>query len=329
MKQTSIPVLYYHRVGAPDPTYLSISCRDFEKQLRYLKKAGYRTISIKELLEILQGRAFPHERAVCLTFDDGFIDNLLYAQPLLEKYGFRAALFVATSLLRPENQAPATEMTDFNSAHTLARRGDFSHFLSEGELQKMAASGTWEILSHSHFHNQVFISDEVTGTYPDSDNHWGILSAWQRGLEKGRWPVFKRGAGLVNPAWLPVIADLDVTTEIDSTRVKFDRETDEAWQARVEEDLRHSLQIIKRISSDSAPVICWPWGKTSPRLEEIAARVGYIGALRTDTGPNEAGMNLMQIHRFAIKKADLLRFKLGLLLRNHRSFAKIYSLLRK
>lgn len=319
MKNHSIPVLYYHRVGAPDPSYLSISTADFERQLKYLKGAGYTSVSIKELIEYLSGRVELPPRSVCITFDDGFIDNLVYAHPLLQKYDCRAALFIATSLIRPENQAPASAMTDFNQAHTLARRGDFSHFLSQKELKEMVAGGVWEVLSHSHRHNQVFTSTEVTGFYPDSDNHWGIISAWGRALDNGRWPVYTRGAGLVNRAWIPD----------EKNDMKLVQESEEDFEQRVSADLRQSLQIIKEISADASPVICWPWGRADARLETIAARAGYVAALRTDTGANVPGMNLMRIHRFAIKKPDLARFKLGLHLRRNAVLAKIYALFRK
>lgn len=327
MRQTSIPVLYYHRVGAPDPAHLSISCADFEKQLQFLRAAGYRTISIKELIERLTGRSKKSDRAVCLTFDDGFIDNLRYAHPLLKKYSACAALFVATALIRPENQSAAETMTDFNHAHTRARLGDFSHFLSKKELKKMTVDGTWEILSHSHLHNQVFTSSQVTGIYPDTDNHWGILSAYANDTGCDCRPVFTRGAGLINRAWKPFLKQ--GAEPANAEAYTFIQETPEEYAQRVEEDLRCSLEIIRGISPDAPPVICWPWGKTSPELEKIAKQVGFVAALRTDTGANHVGMDLMKIHRFAVKKKDLLRFKLGLLLRNQRLVADCYSWLKK
>lgn len=329
MKQSSVPVLYYHRIGAPDPSYLSISCEDFERQLIYLKRAGYKMISVAELLERINHRVCDNRKVVCLTFDDGFVDNLLYAHPLLQKHGGKAALFVATSLIRPESQARAQEMTDFNNAHTLARRGDLRHFLCASELRQMSESGVWEIMSHSHLHNQVFTSAKITGYYPDNDNHWGILSAYRLPLEHGRWPVFARGASLVNPAWWPQLPQGCAGSDVKPSDITFRQEDENEFARRVEEDLRLSLQIIKKISPAAPPVICWPWGKVTPRLEKIAAEVGYVAALRTDTGANSYGMNPMQIHRFAVKKPDMARFKLGLFLRNHRFLAKLYSLVRK
>lgn len=321
----SVPVLYYHRVGAPDGVHLSISTSDFEKQLLSLKNAGYQTISVSELVNFIQGRSRLSARSICITFDDGLIDNYLFAHPLLKKYNFKAALFMATSLIRPETQTAAAEMKDFNEAHTLARRGDYSHFLSEKELKDMVESRVWEVYSHSHFHNQVFTSPEKTGVYPDTDRHWGIISAWGKSLAKGSWPVYTRGAGLVNRAWKPTGSEV---RELDSLQPNLVQETEEEFQARIEADLKISFEIMNRISPSANPVICWPWGKADENLENAARKNGFIAALRTDTGANMAGMNPMRIHRFAVKKSDLLRFRLGIELRRHSFLAKLYSLFR-
>ncbi|MGM0598248.1 MAG: polysaccharide deacetylase family protein [Candidatus Rifleibacteriota bacterium] len=315
----SIPVLYYHRVGAPDPAHLSVATELFEKQLGYIQRAGYQTLSMHDLIDYLAGQNTLTRPSVCITFDDGFIDNYLFAQPLLEKYKCKASLFIATSLIRPDTQKGAKKMVGFNQAHTAARNGDLSHFLSKKELKLMQNSGVWQIFSHSHSHNQVFTSRETTGTYPDSDNHWGIISAWQKNISKGKWPVFKRNAELVSRAVFP---------RIENQKIIFEQESQEEFQNRIKIDLITSLKIIKNLFPENYPVICWPWGKADERLENIARKVGYKAALRTDAGANLPGMNLMKIHRFPVKKSDMLRFKLGLALRKLPLLAKIYSFVR-
>ncbi len=332
MKCDSIPVLYYHRVGAPDPVHLSISIEGFDRQMAFLKRRGYNVISAKELIDWMAGDLNLKMPAVCLTFDDGFVDNLLYADPILEKYGFKAALFVATDLIRPESQKAAEKVDEFNTAHTKARRGDLSNFMSLNELKTLENTGRWEIYSHSAKHNQVFVSKEKTGIYPKTDNHWGILSAYNNGCSSGEWPVFKRQAGLVTPGFVKCSqgkdSSIDSEESIQVGDIFLKKEKQTEYLERIENDLTSSLKIIEKEFIPKPKLICWPWGKTNETLEKVAVKVGYTGAFRTDTGANFKGMNPMKIRRFPIKKEDLFRFSLGLWLRKKKVFADIYAFFR-
>lgn len=94
--QKKAVVLMYHRIAEPatDPWLLAVSPARFEQHLQVLCHQ-YRVISIEELIrQHAQGSIA--SRNVCLTFDDGYSDNYLFAKPLLEKYGCPAAFFLPT-----------------------------------------------------------------------------------------------------------------------------------------------------------------------------------------------------------------------------------------
>jgi peptidoglycan/xylan/chitin deacetylase (PgdA/CDA1 family) len=100
-----VPILMYHYVSDPPADAdrvrvdLSVTPRRFEEQLRYLKDAGYTCVSLSDLVRYLQeGTPLP-PNPVVLTFDDGYVDNYLYAFPLLRQYGFRGTFFVITGFL--------------------------------------------------------------------------------------------------------------------------------------------------------------------------------------------------------------------------------------
>ncbi|MCX7696049.1 MAG: polysaccharide deacetylase family protein [Caloramator sp.] len=94
-----IPVLTYHRVNDEvyDVKVPTVSVRQFEKQMKYLKKRGYQTITEKELLDYYSGsRVKLPKKPILITFDDGWRDNYENAYPILKKYGFTATIFLAT-----------------------------------------------------------------------------------------------------------------------------------------------------------------------------------------------------------------------------------------
>lgn len=100
MKNISPPVFYYHSV-APAPFEgwllkgLTIPLAVFEDQLAWLKARDYKSILLEEWLRIRQGRTAATGKEVCLTFDDGLLDNWVYAFPIARKYGMRFTLFVS------------------------------------------------------------------------------------------------------------------------------------------------------------------------------------------------------------------------------------------
>ena len=63
-----------------------------ESDLRYLCDNGYQTIVVSDLLAYLNNGTPLPEKSVMLTFDDGYYNNYLYADPLLKKYRCRAVL---------------------------------------------------------------------------------------------------------------------------------------------------------------------------------------------------------------------------------------------
>lgn len=95
-----IPILMYHKVPDGDlesKHKIFVPRARFEKHLRWLKSWRMTSLTFKELTEFWHGQRpmteFPR-KPVILTFDDGYRDTLTNAMPLLEKYGFRASVFL-------------------------------------------------------------------------------------------------------------------------------------------------------------------------------------------------------------------------------------------
>jgi peptidoglycan/xylan/chitin deacetylase (PgdA/CDA1 family) len=89
-------VLMYHRVCADDawrPSDFLVTASVFREQMRYLAENDYYTPRLSDVLG--WGRHPPHtpRRPVVLTFDDGYADTFDNALPILEEFGFTAAVF--------------------------------------------------------------------------------------------------------------------------------------------------------------------------------------------------------------------------------------------
>jgi peptidoglycan/xylan/chitin deacetylase (PgdA/CDA1 family) len=95
-------ILGYHRLSeeARDPFSLSVSPQNFASHLNLIRTLAT-PISLSELVQRLR-EGNPPRRAVALTMDDGYADNLHQARPLLERYQIPATIFVVSGCLGRE-----------------------------------------------------------------------------------------------------------------------------------------------------------------------------------------------------------------------------------
>ena len=95
-----LPILMYHKVVDQEqegPHRIFVLKDTFERHLRSLKARGFYFLSFNELSDYWHDRKPLKElprKSVVLTFDDGYVNNLRNAVPLLKKYGARGTLFL-------------------------------------------------------------------------------------------------------------------------------------------------------------------------------------------------------------------------------------------
>jgi peptidoglycan/xylan/chitin deacetylase (PgdA/CDA1 family) len=97
-------ILVYHRVAEAnvDPWALGVSPAHFAQHLQVLKTIA-NPISLQDLIKAQSDHELP-PRPVCITFDDGYADNLYAAKPALESYRVPGTVFVTPGYLGvPEN----------------------------------------------------------------------------------------------------------------------------------------------------------------------------------------------------------------------------------
>jgi len=93
-------ILMYHSISDPvnAPWVFprnQMSPHAFERQMRFLSRHRC-VISMTQLAEWLEAGRDPNAGTVVITFDDGYVDNLVTAAPILQKYGLPATLFLPT-----------------------------------------------------------------------------------------------------------------------------------------------------------------------------------------------------------------------------------------
>ena len=139
-------VLMYHMVrehidGAKF-NKLRVQPIEFEKQVAWMKAEGFHFVTMQEL----QDNWGKHpEKTVAITFDDGYLDNLENAYPILEKHQAKATIYVVVD--RHDRDWSTYKKAHHNSGE-LAREPK----LNDEQVHFLAQSGIVEIGSHTLTH---------------------------------------------------------------------------------------------------------------------------------------------------------------------------------
>ena len=137
-----LPAFIYHDVEAGD----------FERDLEFLEKNGYQTLTTDEYVRMKCDDEM--EKAVLLTFDDARRNFFDVAFPLLQKYHAKATLFVPTRWVDPCQQ-DITQMQQADLPEFM--------FMKWDELLVCARSELVDVQSHAHRHALIYSTSELIG----------------------------------------------------------------------------------------------------------------------------------------------------------------------
>lgn len=160
LKHLSAPyglILLYHRIAEPstDPQAMCVSPSHFAEHLEVLRTHG-RPLQLQQLAHGLR-EGKPQRRAVAVTFDDGYADNLSQAKPLLERYDIPATVFVTTGDVGRERAFWWEELEQL-----LLRPGTLRETLS---LQINGERYGWDLGDAAHYSDEAY----------ESHRHWNLF----------------------------------------------------------------------------------------------------------------------------------------------------------
>lgn len=95
----TLRVLMYHKINDKPENPVTVPTSYFGEQMAQLRELGYVVVSLEAVLDhYVDGKPLP-DKAVLITFDDGYRDNLENALPILREHGFPAVVFVPIGYL--------------------------------------------------------------------------------------------------------------------------------------------------------------------------------------------------------------------------------------
>jgi len=318
-KETIVPVLMYHSIGIPNEKWIynHLTCpyNIFESQLMWLKKKQFHTISLQQLYSHMsEGRKLP-KNPVVLTFDDGYLDNWVFAYPLLKKYGFSGTIYLSPEFVDPAI-SNRKNLDDFWKTNINLKKLKTTGFLSWEELIEMEKEGVMDIQSHAMSHTLYFKNNKIINfRHPKDPYNW---ITWNQNPDKKPFlqldddkliqygePVYEYDKSLGTKRFFPdknlsehlisyvkkqgmekffKIKDWKkILFKIAKTYKKKNKlnerfETEVEYEKRIRYELEKSKEIIENKLNKDVEFLCWPGGGISNKALEIALDTGYISS---------------------------------------------------
>ena len=197
-----LPVIMYHSIYTDTPSEYAVTAEQVEADLQWLKNNGYQTVTAEQVIAYTQNRGKLPEKAVMITLDDGFYNNLSVLVPLLEKYDMTAVVSTVGRYID-------------NDAIKDPHNPKYS-YLTWTDIDELVSSGRIEIGNHTYDMHSLY--DGRVGCSRNSgeteESYRTALSADIQQLQEefreniGFYPViFTYPFGSVSRESLPVIRD--------------------------------------------------------------------------------------------------------------------------
>jgi peptidoglycan/xylan/chitin deacetylase (PgdA/CDA1 family) len=336
---SKVPIVAYHSVADPHDHvfgFLSLEIALFERQLRYLQRNGFQTVTLYDVHAYLRDGAPLPPKAIALTLDDGYLDNWVHAFPLLKRYSMKATIFVPTDFVDPYDGCRPT-LDDVWAGRIDQRDLEWWGHLSWPELRTMQASGLVDVQSHTRTHTWYFVGDEIVDFHHPADTY--VWLDWNhRRAEKAGWltrdfraaapwgtPIYKFAQTLLEPRYFddPNVARTATDyvaerggaaffsrpswrTELEQVTTAYRRqasatgrfETDTEYVDRVRDELIGSKQILAAGMNKPVDFLSWPCGDYSARLQRIAIEdCGYLATVNAEKVTNRPGDDPRELRR--------------------------------
>ena len=180
--QRVLAILSFHKIGDPGPggwnSWFYIPEKTFAGHLRFLKDNNWNVIDVPAFLAGLRAFEKLPERAVLLTFDDGYRSVREVALPWLRRFGYPAVSFVSTGYIGgcstfdrgDEPEEPICDWEDLRElqqqgisiqSHGVTHRG-FSSLGPEEQEEELTRS---KVMLESHLGSRVEVF-----AFPYGDN---------------------------------------------------------------------------------------------------------------------------------------------------------------
>jgi len=295
-KRGRLSILIYHRVLSElDPMRQGeVDAATFSWHMSLLARY-FNVLPLSSAVRLLHEGSLP-ARAVCVTFDDGYADNLEVALPILQTQGLHATFFIATGYLnggRMWNDTVIEALRYLPAGILDLSEQNLGIYRLNGQQERAdAALQLIQLLKYMPFQQREervhYLASLVPTPLPDNL----MLTAQQ--VQELHAAGMEIGAHTVNH---PILAQLN--------------------QAAARREIAGSKQYLEELLGQEVKLFAYPNGKSGqdylPEHREIVRGLGFVAAVSTNWGGIMMQTDPWQLPRFTPWDTQQDRFMVRLL----------------
>ena len=308
-------VLMYHRVAEKDidPWSLCVTPENFERHLQVLKRHT-QPMSLRALAIAKRQGTLP-DRAVAITFDDGYANNLYQAKPLLARYGIPATVFVSTGYTEREREfwwdelervllAPGTlpPVLELKISHQLYRwEISTARQYSEADYRADCDLVAWQAKpgSRLHFYHQVWatlqpLTEAQRLTALDAIIDWSGAVRRQRETHRPmRREELRQLEGAGEASLENRVVSIGAHTVHHSILLKHSLD----WQ---QEEIEASRAYLEQLLDHAVDTFAYPFGAYCPETVPLLNQADFLCACTTQEETLWKGTSPYELPRFDV-----------------------------
>lgn len=300
-----LSILIYHRVhAATDPMFPGEpDAARFDALVAHVKRR-YNVLPLADAVARLRAGNLP-ARALAVTLDDGYADNLAVAAPILQRHGVPATVFVATAYL--DGRCMWNDVV-IEACRTTTKREIDLGFAGLGVCAVGDVAQRRELADGLVARLKYLTLDERDA------------AAAKVAAAAGTAPV--RGL-MLPPAGVRALAGYGIAVGAHTCRHPILAETPDAlaWQ-----EITESRRVLQEITGNPVPLFAYPNGKPERDYRAQHVRMvreaGFAAAVSTAPGASSRASDIYQLPRFTPWRDSPMRFDL-LMMQNLRRGAEL------
>jgi glycosyltransferase involved in cell wall biosynthesis/peptidoglycan/xylan/chitin deacetylase (PgdA/CDA1 family) len=298
-------ILMYHRIADPaiDPWGLSVSQAHFKEQLRVLHR-NRQPFQLAEFIGRFSSGSLP-ANAVALTFDDGYVDNLVAGKPLLAAEEIPASVFLATGYIGQSDAFWWDELAAF--------------ILLLGNPQK------YEMLARDHSMHFDF------STSPTGDGNGAMAVDSPKNRHAALWTIWQALRQLEDEERRSIMAKLrSVFTLSMSQRASLGRAMTRDEVRSITSDglvavgahtithpmltslgsvacrreITESMLACEELTGAKISTFSYPFGDYDAKVREAVKAAGFMAACSMQSGPVIGTSDVLALPRIHVRNID-------------------------